>query len=339
MRMITVIQGIVFEEKEEQIKMTKSNNELLSVETINTLFLKNLDFVDSQINLINKVENITREHSFFKKIGFVEILYAQKLSIIITKDKEKNIKSEFIVDNIELGFCKDSFKYFIRFAGKAKKDCQFLLNFVLSGIEDKESAMTEFEMIQERIVSEHINFPLQGVRDNGVTIRKISLGSLDSSRAQIDPVKKSSFKRQQEADTWGDRRSNSSNPRVKVSNDELSYSAGYKLTVEQQKDNGEQGVYIADNYNIFFKFNNLSLYLYDGRDFAFEDKYISLYETPRYNDNINSEYRLIDNYFDGKVGSEKEPYSVNRNRSTLRNYNSYIHLNLLDAEFKFFYFK
>jgi hypothetical protein len=323
--MITIIQGIVFEEKEEKCKSTKSNNELLSLESINTLFLKNLDFKDSQINLVNKVENITRENSFFKKIGFVEIIYAHKLSIIITKDKEKNIKSEFIVDSIELGFCKDSFKYFIRFAEKAKKDCLFLYNFILSGLEDKESAMTEFEMIQERIVNEHINFPLQpGQKD--VTIRKISLGSYDSTKPQMENIK-SSFKRIDLTDT--ERKS-----LTKRQESENSY-----IKPEENIIIEEEEVHIADNYNIFFKFNNLGVFLYDGRDFSFEDKYVTLYNTPQYCEYFNTDYLLIDNYFENKIGKEKEPDSIIRNRSTLRDYNSYLYFNLLDAEFKFFYFK
>jgi hypothetical protein len=350
MRMIFVIQGIVFKEKEESYQNDKSNHELLSIENINTLFLKNLDYRNSQINLINKVDNITKETSFFKRIGFVEIIYAKKLSINIAKEKQKNIKSEFIVDYFEFSFCKDSFKYLLRFIDKARKDFHFLSNFIVSGMDDKESAITELEMIQERIISENINFPIGNTKDN-VSYRKISISSNDSNKPQNEARNTNRIKnRDRDADYWNsfevncDRRSYSSNPKLKKRNDEESHSDSKNSRKEAETINlghDSHEVYIAENYNIFFKSNKFSLFLYDGKDFAFEDKYVTFYESHKEDDNNlhNSDYKMIDGYFDNKQGTEREQVSCRRNRSICRNYNSYLYLNLTGSEVKFFYFK
>ena len=60
MRLITEIEGIVYEEKRNN-KINENKNINLKVNSMNTLFLKNLDFRNTKIILINKVDKISKE--------------------------------------------------------------------------------------------------------------------------------------------------------------------------------------------------------------------------------------------------------------------------------------
>jgi hypothetical protein len=69
MRLITEIEGIIYEDKRSKSNENKNLN--LKVNSMNTLFLKNLDYRNTKIILINKVDKISTENSFFKKLGFL----------------------------------------------------------------------------------------------------------------------------------------------------------------------------------------------------------------------------------------------------------------------------
>ena len=121
MRLIIEFEGLVYEEKRNP-KNNDNKNIHFCVERINSLFLKNLDFKNTMSILINKVDNISKENSFYKKLGFLEIMSAGKLILNISKDKEDYVKSELILNFIEFNFFKDSFRSIIRYIDKCKKD-------------------------------------------------------------------------------------------------------------------------------------------------------------------------------------------------------------------------
>jgi hypothetical protein len=349
MRLITEIEGILYEDQRNN-KSNENKNIQLKVNSVNTLFLKNLDFRNTKIILINKVDKISKENSFFKKLGFIELLSAGKLNIKLSKDKEDTLKSEFILNFIELNFCKDSFRNIIRFLNNTKKDITYLSTFFNAGLDDRESVVTELEMIQDRIVNDNIQFLLKpGLNDSNIVYKKINY---QESFKLYNLYKKSNQNAELNnneiyLDANFDKRSYSSNTRPRK--DDFHSDIGMKRynEVEINMPNSDdyyqinEGNRINENFQIFFIIQSFRIYMFEGKDFSFDDKYYDNNNTSAdSNDLTVNEFKLIDDYFQNVTGVRKDSSEeMSRNRNIIRNYQSYLYFNLSNMEFKCFYFK
>jgi hypothetical protein len=348
------IEGIVFEEKRNN-RTNESKNIHLTVNSINTLFLKNLDFRNTKIILTNKVDKISKENSFFKKLGFIELLSAGKLRITLSKDKEDSIKSEFILNFIEMNFCKDSFRNIIRFINNTKKDINYLTTFLNVSFDDRESVVTELEMIQEKILSDNIQFSLKPeINDSNIVYKKINYP--ESFKIYNNLIKKTNImnfefnNNEIYLDANFDKRSYSSNTRSKKNNDfhsEIGRDIRRQTEIEVNLPLSDdyyqitEGAKINENFNLFFIVQSLRIYMFEGKDFSFDDKYYDNNNlSTDSNDSANNDFKFIEDYFQNVTGVGKEiSEEIIRSRNIIRNYQSYLYLNVNNLESKFFYFK
>jgi hypothetical protein len=189
MRLILEIESILYEE----IKRDSMNDKFsklsglsssyyprilnFSIGRINTVFLRNLDYKNSQSLLSNKCQNISKENSHWRKIGFTEIFNLENLQIGLS-ELNNNFKTDFTISSIEFAFCKDSLKYFLLFLNKSKRDMIFISSEIFNIFKDKhydkDSVITELEMIQEKTVNDQLGFPSSHKeRDHSIEFRKV----------------------------------------------------------------------------------------------------------------------------------------------------------------------
>lgn len=189
MRLILEIESILYDEikndsmNDKFSKISGLNSNYyprilnFSIGRINSIFLRNLDYKNSQCLLSNKCHNISKENSHWRKIGFTEIFNLENMQICLS-ELNNNFKTDFTISSIEFAFCKDSFKYLLLFCDKSKKDIIFISNEILNLFKDKtydkDSVITELEMIQEKSVNEQLGFPSQHKeRDNSIEFRQV----------------------------------------------------------------------------------------------------------------------------------------------------------------------
>jgi hypothetical protein len=251
---------------------------------------------------------------------------------------------------MELNFCKDSFRNIIRFINNTKKDITYLTTFFNAGFDDRESVVTELEMIQEKMVNDNIQFPLKpGLNDSNIVYKKISYP--ESFKIYNHIAKKSNFaefnNNEIYLDANFDKRSYSSN--TKIRKDDFHSEIGNRRQTEiDVKIPSSDDYYqmtetnrIYENFNLFFIVQSFRIYMFEGKDFSFDDKYYDNNNTSADSKDSNiTEFKLIDDYFQKVTGVRKESSEeIARTRNIIRNYQSYLYLNLNNLEFKLFYFK
>jgi hypothetical protein len=185
MRMITEIEGIYFENKVVESKFVN-----FSTNKIQTILLKNLDHKFARSSLENKCKDISKENSLWRQIGFVEIFNLDHLEISL-KEINNLFNFEMLINWIEMTFCKDSFKYFNKFTQKSLEDFKKFKSVFNNYDFDKESVLTEIEMIQDKIAKEedYINFN-KNQQDDSITYKKVNYTQNNKNKAQSYEINK-----------------------------------------------------------------------------------------------------------------------------------------------------
>jgi hypothetical protein len=413
MRIITEIEGISFSdikggsrgrqlEKhsniEEPYELPPAQTLKLEVGKINTIFLKNLDYKNAQNILIDRCENISKENSYWRRLGFCELFTSDNIQILLTQiEKEKNFKCEFILSSIQFYFCRDSFKFFYKFLNKARSDIKHVRRLLRASDDaDKESVVTEMEMIQDKIYSnEHMKFPNNMKDDSSVEYKKVTYSGKGSGYKVFNNIEKErshSSQRQRKPekevtknegnllvlDNFDKRSTHSysvnkytpNNP--KQGRDFNSENEQRDNTFNYSKQDGEIIIdynYIQQSYineinqnhskiteklNLFFEISSFKMFLFDGKDFKFDDKYSDNKEEVEKKEKTNTNTGLLRslinlNIFEDYLNTGffnsaapklvKDPSQVKRSRSVQRNYSNYIQINIEGVELKFFYYR
>jgi len=119
----------------------------IKISKIYSIFLKNLDYSNYAISsLLNKCQHISKENSYWKKVGFAEIMNLDNIEINLNKITT-NFKTEIIMNLIEFNFCKDSWKYFDKFIHQTKKNVDYLKSQIN---EKKEIILKEEESLNDK---------------------------------------------------------------------------------------------------------------------------------------------------------------------------------------------
>lgn len=371
MRLITEIEGVVIEDK-RRVKVfdnSAPNSLNLKLAHINCIFLKNLDYQNSSLSLLNRCKNISKENSFWKNLGFCDIFHLENLNVLITQSINKTFNSEFTINSIEFSFCRDSFKYFIIFALKAKTDFIYLINlFHKAENFDMDSLITEFEMIQDKIfVNDNTKFLNNNNHiDNSIEIKKVNQKTKERKQSiELKLMKKN--ENLMVLDSNYDKRSKQSNERSKSAQREHFHSErentihNFKtenercetlrdITMSQSERETYSLVNITEKLNLFFVIHHLKFYLFDGKDFKFIDKYCEKNPLSENGNGIASQvsnFSIIEDYIgnfrsqDNKKINKKlqNDKRDNRMQEITRNYSNSIQICFTNIEMKFLYYK
>ena len=126
---------------------------LLSMNNMNVMFLKNLDFDNANHILDNLESTLIIENSFLQRIGFTEIMYVLGLSVCFRNLSSQKIQLDFKLDNLEVNFCSDSLKSFRVFVINVLNEIKLIRK--LLGLEKKDSdiIIDETEIIKNKSFS------------------------------------------------------------------------------------------------------------------------------------------------------------------------------------------
>ena len=247
MRLITEISNISFNfEKDKNLKFTLGG--------ITSIFLKDLGIHPNCIShIINNFSNISdKKNSFFKKIGYAEIISSKKpINIEIYFDNSK--MNLFIITELTFHFCSDSLKYTISFINKLKTDYSSIKNLFSIFDDDTETIITDAGMLQEKLLKEQLKYREM---EGGIEYRSVGKAYSDNGNLYSRIAK-------MVVNAPSINTINSKDKEKKI-----------KIIKEENKNIDDVKKPIILTYNFSFNIEVIKIYLYNGEDFNFQGKYI-----------------------------------------------------------------
>jgi hypothetical protein len=390
MRLMTELEGINIEYENSCLYSIHNNYMNLKIINAVSIFLKNLDYKLTQSLLVDKVEKIYIENSFWRQLGFVEIFNLDTFILSINCENDEEIKSNFEINSIHFHLCKDSFKYLLRLISHTRQQIFFMKNIIISNNDDVYSVITELEMIQDKNHSEQVRFPSRYENfNNGIEYKRINVSkspnklsnNIEQDNNNNKDIKKVIFNKQNSysanikrknspkynlqenlfiLDAGDDKKSSNnynSNDVNKKKKDNKDFNSNNFMSenvcdISFKKNidlDGDESVHnfnndnintnkVNEKLNLYFNVHNLKIYLFEGKDFSFEDRYINSENFTVVNTSIP--FIIMDDYME-KI-EKKEIIKENNNiraRSMQRKYSDYIRLVLNEFEINFFYYQ
>ena len=113
MRLLLLIDEFKFIFNEKGISIVLENNYIYTMKNFDYIYyITNVNKKTNYFDIEDKINNITREDSYLKRLGYIEQFYIDKIKID-KMEKDLNIK----LGDINFFFCKDSFDFIIEFFG------------------------------------------------------------------------------------------------------------------------------------------------------------------------------------------------------------------------------
>ena len=343
----------------------------------NIFILKDFRYIinDEQKNVLeidDKINDIHKEDSYIKRLGYVELFYNDGIKFIKT-EKEMNVN----LGNINLFFCKDSYNFLLDFMNIFNKNYLSKIKEITSSpkeeINFQDSDDEEIEK-EDKINSKEIILEEKKEEKQAKKEKKEKNGFDDFEVIDdvffIDDNKKIKDNQNKKI------QKNYENLYLKKHPNKLETIEEYgKKSKKRKESNGSSGNMMDDfaiietksslerNINrvqkeedcitYILKLDSLHLYLFQGSDFNFEDspKIDLTLETQNINENQeendeNNDYIFPDNSLNNEIFIDsnylfkinevktKQISKNKRKRNDPRDYSNYIVLNLIEMEFK-----
>ena len=107
----------------DRLSMLNSKDTSIDMNGVNLFFTANMNYVDRTVNDVYDINvfllTLSSENSYLRRIGFTEIFFIEKLSLLFTTKKtDKEISLTLLhITSIEANLCKDTFSQLVDFFG------------------------------------------------------------------------------------------------------------------------------------------------------------------------------------------------------------------------------
>ena len=365
MRLLLLIDNFRFIFNEIGISLSLSKNYIYILKDFSYIYhLKNIN-KENMFDIDDKINDIHKEDSYMKRLGYVELFYNDKIEFMKT---EKEMKVD--LGNINLFLCKDSYDFLIDFFQKFNNNylgkIKEIFSRDLSNSEDSEEEIEKEEKIEEKpkIINEENN-QNEKIKKEKDKKDEFSDFEIVDDVFFVDDSKISKEEKSNKVNKKYE------NLYLKKHPNKLETIPEYGKNKYKRKKTDEE---IADDFAIIetksslkrkinrekkeedcitylLKLGSLRLYLFQGSDFDFEEnpkKDLDLEDSSsnlEINNNENNEFIFpdnsslnglhIDNNYLFKIDKiKKKIIKPKRKKNDIRDYSNYILLNLIDLSFK-----
>lgn len=300
----------------DKVSLIYSKETSIEVNGLNLFFTYNLNYVDNTVNDVYDINNylltLSNENSYLRRIGFTEIFFIDKISLLFTTKKKTSNEDKDIsitslrISAIEANMCKDTFSQLIDFIGLLLYHSTSLLSsLVIDNPNEhkeekeipKEETITKAKTTKEKVPS---SFGFQIIDDycnNNNTLSVIK----EESELSVSSI------------------SNNSNGMFMSSKKENTFLV---VNYHAPKEGDCQ-------YKI--SIDSIKVYFYKGKDFAFDNNYndLSIIQKSQIDSNkISSSldaYIIDDDYMSKSTNDNKKIKLKNyRKKLKQRDYKNYI---------------
>ena len=365
MRLLLIIDNFEFVFNEIGIFINTNKNYVYILKDFSYIdYMKN-DNKENIIDVEDKINDIHKEDSYMKRLGYMELFYNDKIGFI-KMENEMNVD----LGNINLFFCKDSYDFVLDFIQKFSSN--YLEKIKNIAIKDKENQDDSEEEEEKEEKNE-----LQNINDeeNKIEIKEEKNNNKNEEFKDFEVIDDVFFT----DDSKKNKEKNKKNQKqyeskyLKNHPNKLETIEEYGKNKKKRKGTNEN---IIDDFAIIetessmerkidkekkeevcltnlLKLGSLRLYLFQGSDFNFQeypkkdfDPEDSSNFEPNENNNNNSDYIFQDNSANNgmhidknylfKISNpiKKKVFKQKRKRNDERDYSNYILLNLIDMSFK-----
>lgn len=367
MRLLLLIDNFEFIFNEVGIFLNSNKNYVYILKDFSYIdYMKN----DNKENIFDvevKINDIHKEDSYLKRLGYMELFYNDKIGLIKTENL-MNID----LGNINLFFCKDSYDFLLDFIQKFNSNYLEKIKNILPKEKENQDDSEEEEEKEEK--DEIIN-----IKDEENKIEEIKLEKKNNKNEEfkdfevIDDVfftddsnknkEKNNKKNQKQYESkylknypnkletieeYGKNKKKRKGTNENIIDDFAIIETESSMERKIDKEKKEE-----DCFSYLLKLGSLRLYLFQGSDFNFQEypkKYFELEDSSNLKENennnndnefifpdnsANNEMHIDKNYL-FKISNpiKKKVFKQKRKRKDERDYSNYILLNLIDLSFK-----
>ena len=359
MRILLLIDNFKFTFNEIGIFISFDKNYIYILKDFSYICFVKEEHKDNILDIDDKLDNIHKEESYIKRIGYVELFYNDKIEFN-KMEKEMNIN----LGNINIFLCKDSYDFiydFIQiFSEKYLEKFKNMFSIDENNLEDNDE---EIEENEEKDNITNVNLKKEEINEEKKKKDEFKDFELVDDVFFIDDTNKykkienTKNKKNISDNIYSKYRPNKLETIEEVGKQKKSKSNDVDIAVDdfaiietktslQRKIKREQNEEDAVTYTL--QIDSFRLYLFQGSDFDFESSSKEILDiiniSPKdksENDealfqNDSSQDLLIDNNYLFKitVPRKKKLLKKRRKRKNFRDHSNYILLNLIDMNFK-----
>ena len=364
MRLLFIISKFKFTFNENGLFLNLKNNYVYIMKDFNYIYhiAENLKG-NNLLNIEDKINDIHKEDSYLKRLGYVELFYNDKIKL---EKLEKELNAN--LGNINLFICQDTFSFILDFKNV------FIGNY-LDTIKNIFSQDTLSPENSEEEIEKNINDKMkEKILEDENKVEKKEPEFMDDFEVVDDVFFMDDFKKEQKNEKSKISKENKylkkdphglstipeeKHNKIKNNNDsndikndftiiETKSSLQRKMIREKKEENG-------DKYS--FELESLRLYLFSGNDFSFQDDKKKDLDLSSSNEDLNlsighkkNGLNIESNYLFKLSFQNKSEIEINnknnlcitrRKKNNERDYNNYILINIINLSFKttdFYYF-
>jgi len=360
MRLLFTIDNFKFIFNEIGINMSSNKNYIYILKDFNYINKENKENKENMFNIEDKINEIYKEDSLMKRMGYTELFYNDKIEFKKT-EKEMNIN----LGNINLFFCKDSYDFILDFIQIFNNNYISKLKHIFSNNEANNEENDENEeenendpggypggekKIEEKKIEKNKKDEFKDfeVIDDVFFIddsKKVKEGENKKIKKNYESIYlKKNPNKLETIEEYGKKRKKSKDANLADEFAIIETKSSLQRNINRAEKEKECITYLL-------KLCSFRVYLFQGSDFNFEDnetKDLLLEEEPLEKsdeiNNIENDYNYqekpdelhIDNNYLFKISSlkKKKISKQKRKRKDARDYSNYILLNLIDMTFK-----